>query len=153
MSREPPSPWPMLVIVGILCGVALGAVAALLRGQRLLPGRTRDELDDFEPIYLPPAPTPKLPVASTSKPIARTVRISRTTPTMLLKANGVKDWDVWVRVVSPPGAFAMVSIGISSDQVTIPAGGQHRMRVPCGDFLFAQGNVNGVEVSVSGGEC
>jgi hypothetical protein len=155
--RERSDPWPTLVAVGILCGLAIGAVFVLLfrrdRDPLGLPPGLPDLDADLDPL---PAPRSKrydklLPVKS--RPVARTVTVGNGDPVLLLKAVGRRDWTVWVRVVGPPGSFASFSISNNAgDAISVPAGGFHQMRIPCGEFLYAQGDMPSVMVSASGGE-
>lgn len=156
-----------MVTLGILCGVALGAIAFILfRGRRELSGSNQLELDglgwspddEFGPPRarksLPAPPKLPKPIRTVgSRPVARTVRVSGSTPTLLLKAVGRRNWTVWVRVVDPAGSFATFFISNNSgDSIEIPAGGFHQMQIPSGEFLYAKGDQDGVTVSVSGGE-
>ncbi len=163
-----PSPWPTLTLMGVLCGLALGAVIVLLiRSSRRTEPPFPEVEDDFLDRLL--SPTPRLLPTRTAKsgrgpsldgiararvvPVARTATISNDEPTMLLQAVGKRDWTVDVRTVGPSGAFATFMIGNSSgNSIVVPAGGHHRMRIPHGEFLYAQGDTPGTFVSVSGGE-
>lgn len=158
-STENHSPWPTIVGLGVMCGVTLGLLLFLIYRKK---SEATQALDfDFgpaiEPVSLPEA-KPKLarqgPLAKArTVPVARTTTVSATSPTMLLQAAGGKDWTVWVRNVGPPGSFASFIIGgDSNNSALVPAGGHQQMRLPRGEYLFAQGDVANVIVSVSGGE-
>lgn len=169
-----PSPWPTLVILGVLCGLAIGAIFVLFgdrprRRRELGRGDSRDLDLDFDDDLLSDGFLGRGSVRGKgtsltswgggilgpvqSRPIARTVRVSSREPTMLLQAVGTRDWIVWVRVTGPPGSSAVFLIGATTgDAIRVPSGSPQEMRLPRGEMLFAQGNVAGVEVSVSGGE-
>lgn len=157
-------PWPTMVLLGILCGLAVGAVIVMLfRGNRrpldaelelgdgdldaLLPSRRRTGARalgfESSPLLAP----------MRARPLARSTAISASSPTLLFKATGRIDWLVTVRVFGPPGSFATFLIGAEAGNGTmIPAGGHQLMQVPSGEFLYAQGSTTGVQVSVAGGE-
>jgi hypothetical protein len=148
-KSDEPSPWPVITFLGLLVGVALGFAFAAYRKQN-------GALPSVDDLALPLEPLPQLSpslgdIMGPSKTSAmRTITISTTTPTMLLRAiDG--DWKVSVRVVSPVGSFAQFSIGQgSTDAVTVPAGTSQDIWIPRGQYLYATGNVANVVVSVSG---
>jgi len=161
MSNERSDPWPTMVGMGILCGLTLGLVILLLfrrrETQALLPAST--DLGDLglDDLSFPTLPSKgnllKRVERQQALPVARTVNVSNTSPTMILQAVGSKPWSVWCRTVGPPGAFASFIIGGNkNDMIWVPAGQAQRMTLPRGEFLFAQGDIPGVCVSVSGGE-
>lgn len=166
MSDRAPSPWPTLTLMGVLCGLAIGAVIVLLFRGRRSEASQIPELDDLGfdlPRFDLAPPTPVLrksdgvDMSRTARartvPVARTATISNREPSMLLQAVGSRNWSVWVRNVGPSGSFATFMISNSpSNAILIPAGQSQRMRLPRGEFLYAQGDVPGVVVSVSGGE-
>lgn len=160
------SPWPTITLLGVLCGLALGAIVVMLfrnqkRDQLALP---LPELEPFSlgAFTLPPIPSPrgrelgmtKMNVQKmNSRPTARTLTISDVEPTLVLQAVGRRSWKVWVRTVGPPGSFATFSISNNAgDAILVPAGSHHMMQIPSGEFLYAQGDTADVCVSVSGGE-
>ncbi|TFH21765.1 MAG: hypothetical protein E4H03_09890 [Myxococcales bacterium] len=163
MANDRSDPWPTLTIVGSLCGLALGAVVVMLLrrrdggggGRLLLPESSSPPDFDLSSFLSSPPLSPKYDkvIAVPSRPVARTVTISERDPTLILKAVGKRDWTIWVRVVGPPGAFARFMISNNSgDAIDVPAGGHHQMRLPAGEFLYAQGDMPCVTVSASGGE-
>jgi hypothetical protein len=158
MANERSDPWPTMVVMGILCGLAIGAVFVLLfrrrDGEPLLRELPSSDPDLASFLSLPGPPAVKYDkvTAVPTRPVARTVQISHQKPTLLLKAVGSRDWTVWVRVVGPPGSFARFMISDNTgDAIDLPAGGHHQMRIPAGEFLFAQGDMPCVTVSASGG--
>lgn len=162
---ERSDPWPTLTWVGVLCGIALGAVIVLLFRRNdnqplaLPPGRDPDPDPDLS-MFAASLPSIPLPTNNKlgpirSRPIARTLAIRANVPTMVLQAVGVRDWTVWVRVIGPPGAFATFTISDNTgDAVEIPAGGNagFQMKIPRGEFLYAAGSTTGVRVSAAGGQ-
>lgn len=161
-------PWPTMVLIGVLCGLAIGAVVVLLvRGGRrsILGGGPELELGDDDIDLLLPPKRRSRDLATTrfesspmlapmrARPLARSSAISATSPTLLFQATGRIDWLITVRVFGPPGSFATFLIGAEAGNGTmIPAGGHQPMQVPRGEFLYAQGSTTGVQVSVAGGE-
>jgi len=167
MASDDRSPWPTITLLGVLCGLALGAlVVILVRGQRrqLGDGGGTPELGpvDLGFFPLPPIPSPRgreLGATKTevrrmrSRPVARTLTVSDSSPTLVLQAVGSRNWKVWVRTIGPPGSFATFSISNNAgDAILVPAGSNQPMQIPSGEFLYAQGDMPDVCVSVSGGE-
>jgi len=153
-----------MVGMGILCGLTLGLVILLLvrRDRRDSPQAALaapvdlglGDLGMFDLPALPARPNALQKAERTGAlPLARTVNVSASSPTMILQAVGKRPWSVWCRTVGPPGSFAAFMIGGNkNDMIWVPAGQQQRMTLPRGEFLFAQGDMDGVCVSVSGGE-
>jgi len=154
-----------MVGMGILCGLTLGLVLLLLmrrdrqQSQSLLPAPVDFDFDlgELQSLNFPPLPTKRNALqkveTQSSLPVARTVNVSNVSPTMVLQAVGSRQWSVWCRTVGPPGSFAAFIIGNNkNDMIWVPAGQAQRMTLPRGEFLFAQGDIPGVCVSVSGGE-
>ena len=152
-----------MVGLGILCGLTLGLVLLLLRRKpesspAQLPAATDLPWIDLDAIA--PLPLEQLPAAKPSalqrpgaRPAASTVTVSNAKPTLVLRAGGDRSWSAWCRTVGPPGSFAAFSIGSDrSSRIMVPAGSVQRMRLPAGEYLYAQGDVPGVIVSVSAGE-
>ncbi len=155
------SPWPTIVFVGLVCGLTLGLVVSLFFRRRedsapmMLPS---PELDDdlFQPLRLPAmpssAPITATPVNPRTVPVARTLSVSSTAPTMILRAQGDLDWKVQARTLGPTAATATFLIGAEiGNSVIVPAGAAQIMRVPRGEYLYALGSEAGVTVTVSGG--
>lgn len=165
MANDRSDPWPTLVLIGVICGIAVGALVMLLRRRE---GSDVDRLlmsgQDFamplDQLTLPQPPpshigdmTPTRYPQSVNSPLARTQYISSTQPTFLLKATGPQNWIVRVRVIGPPGSLATFTYsGSSADQFVLPSGGHDTLMLPGFQSLYAIGNVQGVSVSVSGGE-
>lgn len=164
------SPWPAITFIGVLCGVALGAIFILLLRKQRTPAAELGALGDVDSDRLleeltvaappggwrpsragqPPRATHLPPMRVV--PVARTMRISSTEPTLLLKAVGTRDWKVFVRVIGPPGSSASFMLSNSpSDSIDLEGGDFQDMRIPRGEFLYAQGNIANVSVSASGG--
>lgn len=154
------SPWTAITLIGVLCGITLGAIIVMLvRGGRRGDLELGDGgLGELGPMFAPPRQLRSLPkrqaAAARSRPIARTLTIGNTEPTAILKAVGTRDWKVFVRVVGPPGSSAQFMVSSSlSDSLTLEGGDFQEMRIPSGEFLYAQGNTpGGVLISASGGE-
>jgi hypothetical protein len=155
-------PWPAIVLIGVVCGIAIGALIVLVRrqggggdGERLLLNSASDDfampLDVVGGSRVDPM-VPVRPPMNSNPPIARTQFISTTVPTFLLKANGSRDWTVHIRVIGPPGSSAtFIYSGSASDRYVVPAGAHDTIRLPGWESLYALGNVAGVSVSVAGG--
>lgn len=159
------SPWPTITFLGVLCGVALGAIAILLwrsrRDQLALGPGTPQSLDGLDLDSLSWNAPPKVRVKPLAKralaeprvrPVARTLMISDAEPTAILKAVGETDWNVFVRVIGPVGSSAQFMLSSStSDSITLESGDFQDMKIPRGEFLYAQGSISGVMVTASGG--
>jgi hypothetical protein len=161
MSKDA-SPWPTIVFVGLLCGLTLGLVVSLLMKRRedgpmLLPeGGGFDGLGGGINIRglnpsRSPIDTSAIPAARPA-PVARTLTVSSQSPTMILRAQGPRDWKVTVRTLGPTAATATFLIGAQyGNSIVVPAGSSQDMRIPRGEYLYAQGSQAGVCVTVSGG--
>ena len=157
MSKDA-SPWPTIVFVGLVCGLTLGLVVSLFFKRRdsqplLSSGGSFDNvsLDDLiKPVA--PMSLASVPPAPRTVPVARTLTVSHTAPTMILRAKGSQDWKVTVRTLGPPATTATFLIGAQlGNSVVIPAGSSQDMRIPRGEYLYALGSQAGVCVTVSGG--
>lgn len=149
-NSNTPSPWPSMIWLGILCGLSLGLLAAILyRDKRRESGG--GFLPDLEPSpTLGPAPRPAL-ADPRPVPVARTLTVG-SRPVMVLKALGASDWKVNVSTIGPPTAFATFMIGRElGNAIVVPAGSARDMRIPRGEFLYVKGSELGVCVSVAGG--
>ncbi len=161
MSKDT-SPWPTIVFVGLLCGLTLGLVVSLFMKRRddgpLLLPEGDGGLGGFDGINVrglnpsrSPINTSAVPEARPA-PAARTLTVSAQSPTMLLRAQGSRDWKVTVRTLGPPAATATFMIGAQyGNSIVVPAGSAQDMRIPRGEYLYAQGSQTGVCVTVSGG--
>lgn len=166
MANDRSDPWPTLVLIGVICGIAIGTLVMLLRRRDSDVDRLLSTGQDFSmPLesltHALPTPvgqvgdmTPTQYPQAVVSPLARTQVLSTSTPTFLLKAVGPRDWTVRVRVLGPPGALAtFIYSGSSADRYVVPSGGHgDTLRLPAFQSLYAIGNVSGVSVSVSGGE-
>lgn len=155
-------PWPTMTLLGVLCGLAIGAVLVMLfrredRSGLGLGSGSNDLLDELDaparptrlPLGLPPGGMP----TARPVPIARTVPLGTGRPTFLMQAQGPRDWTVWVRVNGPPGATATFMIGREAgNAIEINAGQFQQMQIPRGETLYARANTSNVQVSVSGGQ-
>jgi hypothetical protein len=157
-----------MTLLGVLCGLAIGAVIVMLFRSRRSEAGTLPEIEGgFDLGFDLPPPTssqlrgiksgqgPSMDTVARARtvPVARTATISHTEPSMLLQAVGRRNWTVDVRTVGPSGSFATFMISNNTgNSIIVPAGGHHRMRLPHGEFLYAQGEQPGTCVSVSGGE-
>lgn len=84
---------------------------------------------------------------------ARTVVVSTTGPTQILRANGTRGWELQCRTVGPPGAIASFILGNNpAEAIQVPAGTEQRIWIASGEDLYAQADTVGTSVSVSGGE-
>lgn len=149
--------WPALLFVGVLTGATFGMLLMLLRRDRGRDGGIvaaspvlRLGMPSFMSAPNPPKTTPTNPIYSPVHSIARSATVGLS-PTQVMRSMG--KWKLWVRVVSPPGAFVSFSRGNSpGDAITIPTGGFQEMWLDPEEDLYAQSTVAHTTVSVSGGE-
>lgn len=167
-------PWQMFMWMGILCGVALGAVTVVLLMQRRQNGQQlsgpiniwnvtggNPQLPQPAMMQLPQASYPSVPDAPDYsadpglKNKMSTVTLSPTSSNRLLRASGGRRWTVQVRTVGPPGAYAMFALDpdglrgaeAGANSIVVPAGGDHWIELEPGDYLFGRGSTAGVVVS------
>ena len=154
--------------VGIAIGMSmltLGAfVVFLLRERKTLLELTRSNLGLGVPAVPPVRDIPQLaspgqPIVKESAPrrnAARTVTAT-STQTMIMRAQGSQNWEVKVRVVSPPGGQVTFAGGNNpSEGITINAGESEKMWLSPDEDLYVQVSAASVSptviVSASGGE-
>ena len=156
MASNDASPWPTVTFIGVLAGITFGLVLYSLLRRRdevgALPAAAPDlGMGGFGLGALPVAR--ELPSLGKPRPsAARSMTISATKPTMVLRATG-GDWKVTVRVLSPHSSFAQFIVGQDRDSsIMVPAGSSQDLWLPKGQYLYAKGSSAGVCVSASGGE-
>jgi hypothetical protein len=163
--------WNVLMLVGTIAGVALGAMLVLLFRERR---QQQQQLSGGQPIniwnmgpgaqgMLPQAPQATLPVSSgpllgTTPEVSmdtrlKTVQLNTSSMSRIWYASGKNPWRVVMRVVGPPGSFAYISTDRSalnpgftthSNVVAIPAGQGNEIRLQPGQDLFGLANTGAV---------
>lgn len=155
--------------MGILCGVALGAVIVLLlRERRNGGGQLGGPINIWnvgsgaQHPMMAPAAAMMLPAGNVEEEIdpglknkMGTVTLSETSSNRLLRASGRRRWSVHVRTIGPPGAYGMFGTepdretggNVSPNSIAVPAGDDHKLELEPGDYLFARGSTSGVVVS------
>lgn len=158
--------------MGAAWGLTIGVIVALLlRDRRKMPPQLTAPVNiNLGLGHLLPHGTPE-PAQVTQVATQQTASSTRptrldtyslssdpTSPSRVATAASERHWLVRVHNVGPPGSFAVVDtsfVGMSfptSQGITIPAGGDHPIRLRPREALFAIGSVPGVILSVSSSE-
>lgn len=160
--------WNVLLLIGTIAGVALGAMLVLLfrkqAQQQQLSGGQPINIWNMAPgaqgLPQPPqmqlaAPTPLLgttPEVSMDTRL-KTVQLNTSSMSRVWYASGKNPWRVVMRVVGPPGSFAYISTDRSalnpgftthSNVIAIPAGQGNEVRLQPGQDLFGLANTGAV---------
>lgn len=149
MASNETSPWPTITLLGVFCGITFGLLLYSILRRKDGEGGAGLDMGDFDATPLPsPKSFLKAPVQSSA---ARTMRISETSYTPILRAQG-GNWKVSVRVLSPNGASATFRIGIDANStVIVPQGESQELWLKRDQYLYAKGSEAGVCVSAAGG--
>ncbi len=156
----------MLVVLGLACGVALGALVVLILRDR------RRELAALPPLapmpqLAPPMPSmplsgwmtpssPSLPAADADSKMGSFTVGADSARTVFQAANG-REWLVQVSCVAPSGSFAFFStdpslIGVGTalppNAIAVPAGGQPRdLSLKPGEILYTRGSLSNTVIT------
>lgn len=168
---------------GLLLGLGLGSVAGLLvymylwrRELRWLASKADEQpvqgaampMINPPPIIVPPRPLPE--AIDEGPPIPDRGRANSTIRSYALPAPGQdairlvsssdRPYTVMVRVVDPPGAFAMFSFDASvlnnvvaiptGENIIIPVGQWQTVTIPPHSALYGRGSVANVTASITG---
>lgn len=151
--------WSVVTFIGVLAGITFGAVLVMLWKDRsfgtklALPAPTPQPLSGGFGLPLLGSATALSPSGIGYQSVARTVTISDTGPTQILRATGTRGWELQCRTVGPPGSIASFVLGNNpAESIQVPAGAEQRIWIASGEDLYAQGDTVGTSVSVSGGE-
>lgn len=155
MASNEASPWPTVTLIGVLAGITFGLVLySLIRRQSEGGGGGVLPEGDLGLGALGALPqVNSVPRLGKQRPsAARTMTISASQPTMVLRAVG-GDWKVTVRVLGPHSQFAQFIVGQDTDNsIVVPAGSSQDLWLQKGQYLYAKGSTDGVSISASGGE-
>jgi hypothetical protein len=162
--------WNVLLLIGTIAGVALGAMLVLLfrkqQQQQLSGGGQPINIWNMGPGaqgMMPQAqqamlPAPSEPLLGTTPELSmdtrlKTVQLHTSSMSRLWYASGKNPWRVAVRVVGPPGSFAYISTDRSTlnpgftthpNVIAIPAGQTNEIRLQPGQDLFGLANTGAV---------
>lgn len=175
--RSPDSLLAAFVGIGVLCGVALGAVFALIWRDRKAStpvnglGNGGVHVWNLLGGQMPPswaqlgAPAPQSVVQTTTPEVnaelrpsvTQTLSLSTTQPVRVLNGGRYRHWRAQMRNVGPPGSIAYVAtdptnLAYPSMSVAIPPGPPMELRIRPGDALFAISTINGTQLSIAASE-
>ena len=164
-ERSPPSPWPALVVLGVLCGISLGALVVLIfRDRQPKPqpltglGPLGPNLFDWpRPVYAPALPSLGDPnVSPTHDSKVASITVGDDAVRTVFQAANNRPWLVQVSVIDPPCQFAFFSTDpvidgdathVPPNAMVCPTGEKRDLYLQPGEILYVRGSAPSTVVS------